>query len=190
MKRDNLEKYIQDNRHGFDDGIPDPAVWDRISRELDTENKRIIPWKAYLWRAAAILFIFGMSWFIHDIVDSYNATENDSNPEMAMESLSAEASELLEAELYYTGQIEEMESRVFSLTEGQPDIRAEINMELVELDSVYVELKRDLRDNAANEEILEAMIQNYRLKIAILSDILGQLQGNGKQEDKEVEYEI
>ena len=39
-----------------------------------------------------------------------------------------------------------------------------------ELDSVYISLKSDLKDNIANHEVIEAMIQNYRLRISILEE--------------------
>jgi hypothetical protein len=51
----------------------------------------------------------------------------------------------------------------------------DINIEFEELDQVFDELKADLRDDAANEEVVEAMIQNYRIKLEILEEILIQL---------------
>jgi hypothetical protein len=46
---------------------------------------------------------------------------------------------------------------------------------MVELDKVFEELKRDLKDNSDNEEVIEAMIQNYRIKLEVLDEILTQL---------------
>ena len=61
-------------------------------------------------------------------------------------------------------------------------------MELVDLDQVYNDLKEDLKDNAANEEVIEAMIQNYRLKLDILEEMLVVLkQSNESQNEKEHE---
>jgi 3-hydroxyacyl-CoA dehydrogenase len=44
-----------------------------------------------------------------------------------------------------------------------------------ELDSMYYDLKSDLKDNMANQEVIEAIIENYRLKITILEDILTEI---------------
>jgi hypothetical protein len=44
-----------------------------------------------------------------------------------------------------------------------------------ELDSVYIDLKADLKDNMANQEVIEAIIENYRMKISILEDLLKQI---------------
>ncbi|MGD2034222.1 MAG: hypothetical protein PVF73_04140, partial [Bacteroidales bacterium] len=51
-------------------------------------------------------------------------------------------------------------------------LEEELQTDLSELDSIYEGLKDDLKDNIANHEVIEAMIQNYRLRIAILEDML------------------
>jgi len=59
------------------------------------------------------------------------------------------------------------------------------------LDSVYADLRRDLKDNAANEEVIEAMIQNYRLKLEILEDVLSQMrQANNNHNNEEKDHEV
>jgi len=56
---------------------------------------------------------------------------------------------------------------------------------------VYEELKNDLDDHAANQEIIEAMIQNYRLRLGILEQILAQLiEKNETQAIQSNHYEI
>jgi hypothetical protein len=39
----------------------------------------------------------------------------------------------------------------------------------------------DLMDNIANEQIIEAMIQNYRIKLDILEGILSELKNENNQ---------
>ena len=36
-------------------------------------------------------------------------------------------------------------------------------------------MKADLKDNVANQEVIEAIIENYRLRIAILEELLTEL---------------
>jgi len=94
----------------------------------------------------------------------------------------------MEAEAYYTSRIDLKKDEVFRLTAGNPEIRREIDMELVDLDRVYDELKKDLKDNAANQEVIEAMIQNYRLKLDILEEMLMAIkQSNEPQNEKDHE---
>jgi hypothetical protein len=101
--------------------------------------------------------------------------------------------ELIEAEAYYTSLINMKKEEVFRLTSNSPDIQLEINTEMVELDKVFEELKEDLKDNAANEEVIEAMIQNYRVKLDILEEMLFRLkqsnesQNTGNDENKGME---
>jgi hypothetical protein len=59
-----------------------------------------------------------------------------------------------------------------------PDVANDMKKDLAELDSVYRNLKKDLGDNIANEEIINAMIQNYRMKLQILEDIKQALNQN------------
>ncbi|HRY99060.1 MAG TPA: hypothetical protein P5550_08390 [Bacteroidales bacterium] len=186
MSQDHLERFIRDHRPEFDDQLPDPGVWDRIRSGMELQQRRTLPWKTYLVRVAAVLLIFALSWLVHDMVDQY--VPAGKGPEQG--AISAQAEELFEAEAFYTQQIQTMQEEVFLLTRSEPEVQHDIRTELSELDSVYADLKRDLRDDAANEEIIAAMIQNYRLKIAILTDILEQLQESRSGEGKEVRHEI
>ena len=75
---------------------------------------------------------------------------------------------LAEARAYYSGQITNMEAEVYRIAGQNSPLKAEIDTEFEELDRMFTELKADLKDNAANEEVIEAMIQNYRVKLDIL----------------------
>jgi uncharacterized protein YqiB (DUF1249 family) len=81
--------------------------------------------------------------------------------------------------------ISQKQEEIFRLTASNPDIRHEIDMEMVDLDKVYAELKEDLKDNAHNEEVIEAMIQNYRLKLDILEEMLYQLKESQESQNNE-----
>ncbi len=187
MSPDKLEKYILDHREQFDDQEPDPAVWDRIGTRKAPVFR--INWKDAAWKAAAVAAIFVASYFFHDYMASRNQT-----PEKLfgknMEDASPMARELMEAEAYYSSMISQKQEEIFRLTTSNPDIRHEIDMEMVDLDRVYSELREDLKDNAHNEEVIEAMIQNYRLKLDILEEMLYQLkQSDESQNEKDNENE-
>ena len=62
--------------------------------------------------------------------------------------------------------------------------------ELADLDSVFLSLKNDLHDHISNPEIIDAMIQNYRLKLSLLEQIQVELQEqNGKNNTKKQHHE-
>jgi len=187
MNPDKLEKYVLGHRDQFDDLEPDPEIWDRI----ETRKAPIIRinWKDVAWKAAAVAVIFTASYFFHE----YMAGRKDNSTRM-MGTISEEnqpmVRELIEAEAYYTSLINIKKEEVFRLTSSTPEIRHEIDMELVDLDRVYAELKEDLNDNADNEEVIEAMIQNYRLKLEILEEMLQILhQANENQNENDHENE-
>jgi hypothetical protein len=169
MSPDKLEKYILDHREQFDDQEPDPALWERI----DTRKTPVIRinWKDIAWKAAAVTVIFIASYYFHD----YMSSRKNSSGQMMRELTEENAPmmrELIEAEAYYSSLISLKKDEVFRLTASNPEIRHEIDMEMVDLDRVFAELKEDLNDNADNAEVIEAMIQNYRLKLEILEEML------------------
>ncbi len=53
------------------------------------------------------------------------------------------------------------------------------------LDEDYQSLKNDIRDDADSEEVINAMIEYYRLKLAMLEKILDEVQKNNDNKDHE-----
>lgn len=186
MSQDKLEKYILNHRDEFDDQDPDPAIWDRIGTRKAPVLR--LHWRSIAWKVAAAVAIFIASYFFHD----YMSARKDSFPGYFTGSQETETSpmirELIEAEAYYTSQIELRKNEVYQLTVAYPEIRHEIDMEMVEMDNVFSELKEDLKDNTSNEEVIEAMIQNYRLKLQILEEMLFRIrQANEQQKQQQHE---
>ena len=67
----------------------------------------------------------------------------------------------------------------------------DVNNELGDLDAILLELKEDLSDDADNQEVVEAMMQNYMLKLEILEDLLEQIKAkNEKNNDDEKGFSI
>ena len=58
------------------------------------------------------------------------------------------------------------------------EIDPEVQNELQILDEDYQSLKNDIRDDADSEEVINAMIEYYRLKLAMLEKILEEIQKN------------
>ena len=184
MKTDKLEKFVRDHRDEFDDLEPSPALWEKINPK---QPKVIhIDWKRVMIRVAAVVVIFISSYYFHDFVQNRNSEKNLAADE-AVSKDREKYSELMEAEMYYTSMIDSKKEEIFMLAASEPQLREEITNELVELDEDFRNLKEDLNDNADNEEVIAAMIQNYRLKLRILEETLEQLQqsNNEKSTDNE-----
>lgn len=186
MSPDKLEKYILDHREQFDDQEPDPASWEKVETRKTPVIR--INWKDIAWKAAAVAVIFVASYYFHDFMSSRKEISRNGYSKNA-EVNTPIVKEWIEAEAYYTSQIDMRKKEVYRLTASKPEVRLEINSEMVDLDRVYTELKKDLKDNADNEEVIEAMIQNYRLKLDILEEMLRRLkQSNESQNDESHEY--
>jgi hypothetical protein len=181
MKADKLEKFIGENRNKFDDLAPDPAIWDKIQKR--EAGKISLNWTKILVRAAAIVVIFVSSYIFIDYLSNQNKIPMLVEEELIDPKDAGMVQELLEAEYYYTAQIDEKKEVFYCLTADNKGLRDDVNMELIELDQVFKDLKEDLKDNADNEEVVFAMIQNYRLKLEILEEISRQLQSAQENND-------
>jgi hypothetical protein len=185
MNPDKLEKFVIDHREGFDDLEPDPGLWSKI-QPGEEPRARKISWSGIAWRAAAIVVIFVSSYFFHDYMDRREELLGEQAPtEQEMEG-SEEIQVLKDAEAYYSSMINSREEQIIQMLGNDTKILDEIMEEMKELDQHYNQLKNDLKDDIASEEIIEAMVQNYRMKLFILEDILNQLQKTNTQKDEEV----
>lgn len=178
---DKLKKYIDEHRSEFE--LPAQELnqlWTGIEDELPLEEKSniiaMIQWSMRV--AAAAIVIFGV-WLVF--------TPDENGSEMLADLKKAQlAPELVEADQYYSVMIQEKKSLVAASNE---DLDQLIVDDFHVLDSVFFELKQDLKDDADNEEVIEAMIQNYRIKLKILDNMLEMLQKNKMNESKD-SYEI
>lgn len=155
---DEFEKHIKNGRAGMDIHDPDPGLWSRIEKELPGREKRI---GSYLWKAAVILIVAGAGLTI--ILRTINAPERNDDPNITVVS---------ETYLYYNSQISSLYQEAGPLLTDNPDISMELDKSMGELDSLSVEIRKDLNDNIANEEVVGALIRNYRLRIELLEDML------------------
>jgi len=189
MNRDKLEQFIRGNRDEFDEFEPNPALFAGVK----TRDAKLTlgKWSTVAWKVAAGIAIFISSYFFHDWINV-----NDQNQLTVTLEQTEQPSEifkvLMEAEMFYTSQINNKKEEFYYLSSANPGIRQDIDAELVDLDMVYAELKSDLKDNAANEEVIGAMIQNYRIKLNILENVLQQMKAakneeTGKEENHEIE---
>ncbi|MBV5348589.1 hypothetical protein JZU61_02865, partial [bacterium] len=56
-----------------------------------------------------------------------------------------------------------------------PELKMEIEGDLNELESMYLSLKSDLKENISNKEVIEAMIENNRNRMKLVDDVLEQI---------------
>lgn len=169
---DRIKKFISEHREEFDFREPDPAIWKNI--EADIRVRRELKWRLIVTRAAVVVLIFAASYGVNELVhriDSRNNKASETPGGVAGHNVPG----LHEAEAYYTGLVNQKLDELKPIIVNCPSIKEELNFDLSELDSVYLDLKADLKDNMDNQEVVEAIIENYRLKIRILEDLLSEM---------------
>lgn len=184
---DKLEKFMLDHRDEFDVYEPSPDVWKKI--EKDMHKKRSINWYRIMWKAASVVIIFALSFLATEYL--HRNTKISEKQEAGIDKMVDQIPELAEAKAYYTSMVNSKLREIEPMLEQNPELNKDIMNDLSELDSIYIDLKKDLKDNIANREIIEAMIQNYRLKLEILEELQMELLNEENNEDYEnYGYEI
>lgn len=169
MKKDSLEEFIITNKEEFDVYTPDEKLWAKI-RNKDKEKIRTIPlWLKTVYRIAAAALIFIASYAFHEYRDLKSDKIAFSQQEDELYHL---IPELRETESFYNNKVNLKMEELQPFLKKLPELNSELQYDMNELDSVYSSLKNDLKENIANDQVLEAMIDNYRLKIEILEDLL------------------
>jgi len=181
---DKLEEHIRKNREDLDRETPSPEVWSRINRQI---NKRKIPVRRLLSVAAMIIIILGTALFL--TVPGLLKPGNVNNAENRLKDAS-ENSQLKETEIYYNNLMNSLYREATPLLTGNPEIRKELSSDISHLDSICYEIKKDLKDNVDNKEVIEALIQNYRIKIRLLEDMLTMLKENETNNGEKKNHEL
>jgi hypothetical protein len=188
MKPDKLEQYIKANSDAFNPHEPGDGSWSAIRERIKPEGR--FNWKRFAWQAAAAIVIFMSAWYLHDFLqldrsDNRGVADlSEGNP------VNEQMQVLMEAEVYYASRIDAAREEVYRLSGRDEQLMEILNFDLVELEGVFEELKNDLKDDSDNQEVIEAMIQNYRIKLEILEEMLLQLKKIDNTEENTAGHEI
>jgi len=167
MKTDRLEEFVKAHREEFDQLEPSPKVWENIS--ATKPRSKIIRLNTVLLRVAAVLAIVLVTSVLllkTNILAPERLAGNTSDPEIK---------ELMEAEKFYaqevTGKLKEIRKCYYT----NPEIKNEIETDLNELQDMYNTLKLDLQENISKKEVIEAMIENNRIRLKLVDQVLTQI---------------
>lgn len=185
-KRDQLENFINDNRGQFDDLKASTESWDKISQQLDHNDERDrSPGVLWIFKraAAAVIIVFAMYGAYNLVI---RVAQNNA-PVAETKEVSPVIIEYNEAQAFYTSQVESKIAELERISRDHPEIIREVQEEFEVLDSDMNTMKSDLNEGVAQKEILEEMVQNYRLKLKILENILDQINANKTDKNSENE---
>ncbi len=172
---DKLEEQIRQNREELDRHTPPAGMWEKIRKELK-KGKTIS--QRWISIAAMIAVILGTAIILFRPVYRLSAPLTQNIPQ------------LRETEVYYNNLVHSLYKEAAPLLTNNPDIKKELNYDMSHLDSICADLKNDLKDNISNKEVVEALIQNYRIKIQILEDMVTVLKENQHKPEKKKSHEL
>lgn len=167
MKTDRLEEFVKANRDEFDFREPSPGVWEKISTE--TKKHKTVSMRNYFMRVAAVVAVVAISSVLlwqSGIILPNKLAKNTSNPELM---------ELIEAEAFYAHQVDKKLQEIQKCYKTFPELKEEIETDLMELENMYKILKTDLNENISNKSVIEAMIENNRFRVKLCDSVLEQI---------------
>ncbi len=167
-----IEEYIRKNREELDRYNPSGEVWKGIRKGM--HGRRIIAAR-WLTAAAMIVVVFGTAVLFYVAGNRRDEAFASGNNEALIMKANPQ---LRETEIYYDNLVNDLYSEATPLLTSHPDVEKELMNDLSQLDSICADIKKDLRENIANQEVIEALVNNYRIKIRILEDMLDVLQQN------------
>ena len=190
MKKDNLERFVRDNREAFDDKEPPGNLWQKIDAGLDKQQSdretpfrqvyknlskpersglaHQIGWPRLDWRVAASIAVLLLAGAFLYMNQQYGVTHQ---PEVV-----AASPTYAKAVVQYTQLIDDKRSELKQMTEGNPALYQEFATDLDRLEKSYQSLKADLPQNPNQEVLIQAMIQNLQLQINLLNEQLRVIQ--------------
>ena len=159
---DRLEKFVIDHRSEFDSEDPPKGIWYYISEEVHgaTSHRRKPSILDMIWRVAAVFF-FGLTvYFVIDRVSNKNEDISGTLTESIYQ-------EFFNAEKYYIEVIQVKKLEISNKLSQEDPLNADFQEDIIELDSVYNQLKNEFELNN-DELVIDAMVHNLRLRIEIL----------------------
>ncbi len=167
MQTNHLEEFIKANREEFDQLEPSDKVWEQISKS--TRKTRKISFAQYFMRIAAVLIVAVV--FSAILIKTNVFTTGG----LALKNVDPELQELIEAEAYYASQVNGKLEEIRKCYDTFPEIKDEVESDLIELQEMYNSLKTDLNENISKKAVIEAMIENNRYRLKMVDQVLDQI---------------
>ena len=181
---DIIERFIRENKTAFDNQNPTPGIWENIDKRMNRDEKgksARVPRMSirHVFRyAAAIVLLVGMGFAFGYFLQT-SESANLANAEVN--------SEYEEMEKYFANQINKKMTVLASYDHPEAE-----ETDIQQIDETIAELKLELEGvlPGNEEQVINAIIQNYQTKIAILETILGKLPSNHQTSNKNETIEI
>lgn len=182
---DPLEQFIRLHRSDFDTKVPDLKIWGALETNLPVARQKAkrmtFHWQKTLLRAAAsvVLVAVGIG------VGIWYAGSAAGRAGMAMGEVSAEYQEL---EQFYQRGITVQQQQLATFSGHQPQ---EVSADLAQMDAAMLELRSELANvpPGNREQVVRAMIENYKARMAILQRVLERLEPTKTDQNDDKSHE-
>lgn len=181
MYKDNLEKFINENREAFDTEMPSLKVWAEIDKQLEEQKPKQRFSVFSLARMAAAVVVLLVS---GAVIGNYVMKQQQGEATVALEQISPEYAEMVQ---YYSQEFDTKYQQLVSL-----DAEETIADDLKQLDHVMEELQAELLEapKGSEEQIVSSLIISYQTRVKILERVLERIHKNNRKslnpEDDEI----
>lgn len=185
MNEDKLKKWIKAEQDELESELPREGLWAEIEGEL--HGKVSSPKKNHTaWRVAASIAVLMTLVFFYQ-------SKNAPISELAIESEDVEAQdgftllsvEMQEAQSFYATQVEDRMGRL-----AKYPVDADLKEEMDALTDEFKNLQTEMGQGLDDSKVVEAMIDNYRLRLDLLEDLLKALDRGQNDQNKTNDYEL
>tara|TARA_R110002050_G_scaffold244268_1_gene380920 strand:+ start:75867 stop:76454 length:588 start_codon:yes stop_codon:yes gene_type:complete len=177
---DKLKQFIADNEAQFDT-TPKPGHFDRFkalqeqhahtAMNADSQQQQNSSLPMLMKIAAILVLVLGIGWMIFNLGKMQGAQEfatiGNASP--------IDSDELKEAEFFFTEQVDLKKKEVLAFSNTNNADTKHILLELEKLELQYIDLKEELEINQNNAQIINAMVDNYRMRLSVLERLLAHL---------------
>lgn len=191
-----IEKIIKNNRAALDSDEPADGHFERFEEKLKSFHKekvdsetKVTPlfYRSWMKIAVAVVILIGFGFILFNIGyhNGSNRLASDNNEIML-------SPELEQVEFYYSSMADERLADIDDLVSDSLEtmkIKEMVHIELSELKHNYGELLEEYKKNPDDERIIDAIINNYRIRADILDNIINKLNELKNPENENEENE-
>jgi hypothetical protein len=181
---DKLEEHIRKNREEMDIYKPSSKIWKKIEISAGIKRRRKSRWLSI---AAAAAIITGAGLFLFRPATHWSQAINGAKNAGNIQTGNLQ---LRESEIYYNDLANTIYSQAKPLLLKNPELEKELTSDIAHIDSLCADIRKDLNDNVANQDVIEALICNYRIKIRILEEMLDALKSDDGNSQKKRTNEL
>lgn len=171
MEKDKLKDFIDQNKEDFDLFEPSDQIWEGV--EMDLRKERFtFPSKVILRIAASVFFLLGAAWLWMQMNPTAGPEIVEKSTEEKVEyAFTGLSAELEEVEFYYVSEVNFAQEQL-----NDYEVDEELFGEVEALKLEFELLKEEMGQSADPMMVIEAMIQNYQLRLELLKSILKQVE--------------